>query len=200
MAIWPIAYRFFRTGLIVSFRAELRSRRGDLDHRPLDAGDRIVPRCAHGQRDCPARRRQAITGSRRHPQFGRDALAQALAARGIDYAHDESLGGRRRPRADSRNTAWRNDSFRGYADYMETPEFARAIEVLLREARMRRVAIMCAEMLWWQCHRGLIADYLKAREHVVTHIAAGGKTEPHPFTSAARIIDGRLSYHGLLDA
>ena len=139
-------------------------------------------------------------GSRRHPQFGRDALAQALAARGIDYAHDESLGGRRRPRADSRNTAWRNDSFRGYADYMETPEFARAIDVLLREARVRRVAIMCAEMLWWQCHRGLIADYLKAREHVVTHIAAGGTTEPHPFTSAAQIIDGRLSYHGLLDA
>jgi uncharacterized protein (DUF488 family) len=139
-------------------------------------------------------------GSRRHPQFSREGLMQALAARGIDYAHDEALGGRRQPRSDSRNTAWRNDSFRGYADYMETPEFTRAIEALLREATMRRVAIMCAEMLWWQCHRGLIADYLKARDHWVTHIAAGGKTEPHPFTSAARIIDGRLSYQGLLDA
>jgi uncharacterized protein (DUF488 family) len=139
-------------------------------------------------------------GSRRHPQFSRDALAQSLAARGIDYLHYEALGGRRQPRSDSRNTAWRNDSFRGYADYMETPEFARAIEALLREATTRRVAIMCAEMLWWQCHRGLIADYLKARDHEVTHIAAGGKTEPHPFTSVARIIDGRLSYQGLLDA
>ena len=139
-------------------------------------------------------------GSRRHPQFGRDALAQALAARGIGYAHYEALGGRRRPRSDSRNTAWRNDSFRGYADYMETPDFALAIEALLREAKVRRVAIMCAEMLWWQCHRGLIADYLKAREHPVAHIGAGGRTEPHPFTSAARMIDGRLSYQGLLDA
>jgi uncharacterized protein (DUF488 family) len=139
-------------------------------------------------------------GSRRHPQFNREALAQSLAARGIDYAHYEALGGRRRPDTNSRNIAWRNDSFRGYADYMETPEFTHAIEVLLHEATNRRVAIMCAEMLWWQCHRGLIADYLKARDHQVTHIAAGGKTEPHPFTSAARIIDGRLSYHGLLDA
>ena len=82
---------------------------------------------------------------------------------------------------------------------METAEFTGAIEALVREAQARRVAIMCAEMLWWQCHRGLIADYLKARDHRVTHIAAG-KTEPHPFTSAARIIDGRLSYQGLLDA
>jgi uncharacterized protein (DUF488 family) len=139
-------------------------------------------------------------GSRRHPQFSREALAQSLAARGIDYAHYEALGGRRQPRSDSGNTAWRNDSFRGYADYMETPEFRRAIEALVGEGTRRRVAIMCAEMLWWQCHRGLIADYLKARDHRVTHIAAGGKTEPHPFTSAARMIDGRLSYQGLLDA
>ena len=139
-------------------------------------------------------------GSRRHPQFGCAALSHSLASRGIDYAHYEALGGRRRPRANSRNTAWRNDSFRGYADYMETAEFPRAIEVLVRDATARRVAIMCAEMLWWQCHRGLIADYLKAHDHRVTHIAAAGRTEPHPFTSAARIIDGRLSYPGLLDA
>jgi uncharacterized protein (DUF488 family) len=138
-------------------------------------------------------------GSRRHPQFGREALAHSLASRGIDYAHYEALGGRRRPRANSHNTGWRNDSFRGYADYMETPEFSRAIDALLREAATRRVAIMCAEMLWWQCHRGLIADYLKARDYEVTHIGAGAKTEPHPYTSAARIIDGRLSYQGLLD-
>jgi uncharacterized protein (DUF488 family) len=138
-------------------------------------------------------------GSRRHPQFSRDALSPSLASCDIDYAHYEALGGRRRPRADSHNSAWRNDSFRGYADYMETPEFSRAIDALLHQAAPRRVAIMCAEMLWWQCHRGLIADYLKARDHNVTHIGAGGKTAPHPFTSAARIIDGRLSYEGLLD-
>lgn len=138
-------------------------------------------------------------GSRRHPQFNRDALAQSLASRGIDYAHDEALGGRRRPRADSHNTAWRNDSFRGYADYMETPAFAGAIEALLRQAATRRVVIMCAEMLWWQCHRGLIADYLKARGHEVRHIGARHKTERHPYTSAARVIDGRLSYRDLLD-
>jgi len=139
-------------------------------------------------------------GSRRHPQFGREALARSLASRGIEYRHYEALGGRRRPRADSHNTAWRNASFRGYADYTETPEFSGAIGALLGEAATRRVAIMCAEILWWQCHRALIADYLKARGHEVTHIGAGGKTEPHPFTSAARIVDGRLSYQGLLDA
>jgi uncharacterized protein (DUF488 family) len=138
--------------------------------------------------------------SRRHPQFGREALAQSLAAHGIDFVHYEALGGRRRPRSNSHNTAWRNDSFRGYADYMETTEFTGAIDTLVRDATARRVAIMCAEALWWQCHRGLIADYLKARDHHVTHIAAGGKIEPHPFTSAARIIEGRLSYQGLLDA
>jgi uncharacterized protein (DUF488 family) len=137
-------------------------------------------------------------GSRRHPQFGRDALAHSLASRGIDYAHFEALGGRRRPRPNSHNTAWRSESFRGYADYMETPEFSRAIDALLREAAARRVAIMCAERLWWQCHRGLIADCLKARDQEVTHIGAG-ETERHPYTSAARIIDGRLSYQGLLD-
>lgn len=137
-------------------------------------------------------------GSRRHPQFSREALAQSLASSGIDYAHDGALGGRRRPRADSHNTAWRNDSFRGYADYMETPAFSHAIDSLLQEAATRPAAIMCAEMLWWQCHRGLIADSLKARGHEVMHIGPGGKTEPHPFTSAARIIDGRLSYQGLL--
>lgn len=137
-------------------------------------------------------------GSRRYPQFGREALEQSLASRGIDYAHYEALGGRRRPRPDSHNTAWRNESFRGYADYMETPEFSSAIDSVLREAATRPVAIMCAELLWWRCHRALIADYLKARDHEVIHIV-GGKTEPHPFTSAARIIDHQLSYRGLLD-
>src|SRR5690606_41725130 len=88
-------------------------------------------------------------GSRRHPQFGREALAGSLAASGIGYAHAEALGGRRRPRPDSHNTAWRNDSFRGYADYMETPAFGRAIDAHLRDAQPRRVAIRRAAMHRW---------------------------------------------------
>jgi uncharacterized protein (DUF488 family) len=131
--------------------------------------------------------------SRRHPQFGQAALSGALGDAGIDYLHLPELGGRRRPRADSRNLAWRNDAFRGYADYMETLPFASAIDRLLAEASRRRTAVMCAELLWWQCHRALIADFLKAAGHEVLHITADGVTE-HPYTSAAQILDGRLSY------
>jgi uncharacterized protein (DUF488 family) len=133
--------------------------------------------------------------SRRHPQFGQAALSAALGEAGIGYLHLADLGGRRQPKPESRNSAWRNDAFRGYADYMETPAFVAGIERLLREARQRRTAIMCAELLWWQCHRALIADYLKAANHIVLHITAAGIAE-HPYTSAATIVDGRLSYAG----
>lgn len=136
--------------------------------------------------------------SRRLPHFNGPALAAALDEHGIAYAHLPDLGGRRAAKKDSRNTAWRNAGFRGYADYMETPAFRAAIEKLIEEASARRVAVMCAERLWWQCHRGLIADELKARGHGVTHIASATSREPHPYTSAARIVDGRLSYEGLL--
>jgi uncharacterized protein (DUF488 family) len=132
-------------------------------------------------------------GSRRHPHFARDALAESLAREGIGYLHLPELGGRRTPRGDSRNTAWRHPAFRGYADYMETPEFSAGVARLLDAASGHRVAIMCAEALWWQCHRGLIADALKAAGHEVLHITAAGAQE-HPYTSAARIEDGRLSY------
>lgn len=131
--------------------------------------------------------------SRRHPHFNRDALATALAGEGLSYVHLPELGGRRAPRADSRNTAWRHPAFRGYADYMETAAFAAGIERLLTEAAGRRAAIMCAEALWWQCHRALIADALKAAEHQILHITTTGVQE-HPYTSAATIVDGRLSY------
>src|SRR5207247_5457400 len=105
------------------------------------------------------------------------------------------LGGRRRPRSDSKNTAWRNASFRGYADYMETEEFHKGVERLLGLAREAgRVAIMCAEAVWWRCHRSLISDYLKVRGIEVLHILDANKIEPHPYTSAARIVDGELSY------
>ena len=137
-------------------------------------------------------------GSRRYPQFNRAALAESLAAVGIRYLHEPRLGGRRRPRPDSDNTAWRNEQFRGYADHMETDEFKNGVTELLELAANARVAVMCAEAVWWRCHRSLIADYLKAEGHEVVHILDEKKTEEHPFTSAARVIDGRLSYRGLL--
>jgi uncharacterized protein (DUF488 family) len=135
-------------------------------------------------------------GSRRHPQFGAEALGAALRDAGIRYEAFPDLGGRRDPRPDSVNLAWRNASFRGYADYMETPEFRAAIERLVSMAQPQRTAVMCAEAVWWRCHRGLIADYLKAAGREVLHIGASGPPTPHPYTSAARLIDGRLSYAG----
>jgi uncharacterized protein (DUF488 family) len=137
-------------------------------------------------------------GSRRHPQFGRDALRQSLADAGIAYEHFLELGGRRTPRRDSLNTAWRVAAFRGYADYMETPQFESGIARLLEFAGRHRAAIMCAERVWWSCHRGLIADLLKSRGHDVQHITSSDRAEPHPYTAAARIIGGRLTYAGLV--
>jgi uncharacterized protein (DUF488 family) len=134
-------------------------------------------------------------GSRRYPQFNKEALAESL---GIEYRHEPRLGGRRTPRKDSHNTAWRNAQFRGYADYMETSEFLTGIKELLELAESSRTTVMCAEAVWWRCHRSLIADYLKAAGHTVVHIINEKKTEEHPFTSAARIVDGELSYRGLL--
>ena len=141
---------------------------------------------------------RTFPGSRRYPQFNKSVLSESLASAGIDYQHEPRLGGRRAPRKDSHNSAWRNAMFRGYADHMETNEFDAAIKELLELAKANRVAVMCAESLWWKCHRSLIADYLKAAGHTVLHIIDEKKTEEHPFTSAARIVDGELSYRGLL--
>src|SRR6185436_17340174 len=102
-----------------------------------------------------------LPGSRRYPQFNSENLALSLAEQRIDYVHFPELGGRRKPRKDSPNVAWRNESFRGYADYMETPEFRGGIERLEKLAVGKRTAVMCAEVLWWQCHRALISDYEK---------------------------------------
>src|ERR1041384_4621477 len=137
-------------------------------------------------------------GSRRYPQFNRVALAESLAAIGIEYKHEPRLGGRRAPRKDWHNTAGRKPQFRAYADHMETDEFKNAVEELLELARESSVTVMCAEAVWWRCHRSLISDYLKAAGHTVIHILDQTKTEEHPFTSAARIIDGQLSYRGLI--
>ena len=141
---------------------------------------------------------RTFPGSRRYPQFNREALRESLAQAGIDYRHEPRLGGRRAPRADSHNTAWRNPQFRGYADHMETEVFRKGVEDLLELARERRVAVMCAEAVWWRCHRGLLADYLKAEGHTVPHVIDAKKIEEHPYTPAARIVDGKLSYRGLL--
>ena len=141
---------------------------------------------------------RSFPGSRRYPQFNREALSESLVKAGIEYKHELRLGGRRTPRADSHNTAWRNVQFRGYADHMETEVFRKGVEDLLELAGDARVAVMCAEAVWWRCHRGLLADYLKANGHTVIHIIDEKKTEEHPFTPAARIVEGELSYRGLL--
>jgi uncharacterized protein (DUF488 family) len=133
-------------------------------------------------------------GSRRHPQFGEAQMAASLRDAGVNYEHMPELGGRRPALRDSPNTAWRNTAFRGYADHMETSEFADGTNRLMNLATSKRLTIMCAEALWWQCHRGLIADYLKVRGWKVLHIMGPGKVEEHPYTSAAKVVDGKLSY------
>jgi uncharacterized protein (DUF488 family) len=136
---------------------------------------------------------RAYPSSRRHPQFNSASLEASLSAVGIDYVHERALGGRRAPRRDSSNTAWRNDAFRGYADYMETDEFGAALDRLVHLAAARPTAIMCAEAVPWRCHRSLISDALVARGLRVLHIL-DGRAGPHKLTAFARIIDGRVSY------
>lgn len=133
-------------------------------------------------------------GSRKHPQFNPDALVRSLAAASVDYVAMPALGGRRSARADSPHTVWRNLSFRGYADYMDTPVFAEALDALAVLASERRVAIMCSEAVWWRCHRSMIADALKVRGWCVLHIVGEGPAKEHPYTSAASVVDGRLEY------
>ena len=138
-------------------------------------------------------------GSKRYPHFGREALAGSLSEAEIRYEHFPELGGRRKAKPNSKNTAWRNEMFRGYADYMETEDFQKGIARLVELAeKTGPTAIMCAEAVWWRCHRSLISDYLKVRGVEVLHILDHKKVEPHPFTSAARIVNGELSYAELL--
>jgi uncharacterized protein (DUF488 family) len=140
---------------------------------------------------------RSFPGSRRYPHFNKSELSAHLESLGILYAHNPKLGGRRRPSPKSKNTAWKNASFRAYADHIETEEFAQGIEELLKIASTRPTAVMCAEALWWRCHRSLIADFLKANGVTVLHILDAKKIEEHPYTSAARIVNGELSYEGL---
>jgi uncharacterized protein (DUF488 family) len=133
--------------------------------------------------------------SRRHPQFEQDALAADLPARGIDYRHLAGLGGRRRPRPDSPNGGWEHEAFRGYADYALTGEFAAALAELDALARERPTAFMCAEALWWRCHRRLIADRLTAMGWSVCHIGADGALARHALPEFAVVAaDGTVRY------
>lgn len=137
-------------------------------------------------------------GSRRLPQFGRASLASELPRRGLAYVHLPELGGFRKPRPDSRNTAWRNASFRGYADYMETPEFEAGLERLIGlrggAGSGGALAMMCAEAVPWRCHRSLVADALFARGLVVQHILGPGDLRPHTLTPFARV-DGTDTFY-----
>jgi len=137
---------------------------------------------------------RTMPGSRRYPHFNRETVSVALEKVGVSYVHIPELGGRRKPRQDLVNVAWRNESFRGYADYMETPQFLRGIDSLQKLAAAKRTAVMCAEAVWWKCHRSMISDWLKAHGVDVLHILSENKVEEHPYTSAARIVGGELSY------
>jgi uncharacterized protein (DUF488 family) len=141
---------------------------------------------------------RTVPKSRRHPHFAGEALARTLPEAGIAYRHVAALGGLRKPRKDSRNTAWRHDSFRGYADHMETPAFQRALDDVMAWSGVQPTVVMCAEAVWWQCHRQLIADALVARAVEVRHIMSAGSAPLHTLTAFARVHDGRVSYPGLV--
>jgi len=135
--------------------------------------------------------------SRRLPQFNRDSLEQTLPAAGIGYVWIKALGGYRKAILDdSPNIALRNDSFRNYADYMLTPEFENAIAEVIRLAEAAPTAYMCAERVYFRCHRMLVSDWLVSHGHEVLHIDATGPVQAHRLTSEARIIDGKLLYRG----
>jgi uncharacterized protein (DUF488 family) len=136
-------------------------------------------------------------GSRKHPHFNRDDLAAALQKSGVEYHWLEALGGRRnKQRDESPNRGLENEGFRNYADYMQTNQFREGVEKLLEVARRKRTAIMCAEGLFWQCHRRLVSDFLAANGVTVQHIMPGGELRPHKLTTGAVIEGGRVTYPG----
>ena len=138
---------------------------------------------------------RTIPKSRRHPHFAQEALSVSLPAAGIVYRHFPGLGGLRKPASDSPNGGWRHAGFRGYADYMRTPAFAAALADLAEWSRAAPTAVMCAEAVWWRCHRRIIADYLLAAGETVFHILGKGHVELATMTPAARLEpSGLLSY------
>jgi uncharacterized protein (DUF488 family) len=162
--------------------------------RPLDAFLRLLH--AHGVVQLADVR--TIPRSRRMPHFSGENLASALGNVGIAYRHYPSLGGLRRPRKDSVNSAWRNESFRGYADHMQSEEFAEGVSSLLDWARAAPTAVMCAEADWWRCHRSLLADALFVRAVAVLHIRTETQTEEHHLHEFARTHGDNVTYPGLV--
>lgn len=141
---------------------------------------------------------RTIPKSRRHPHFAQESLSQSLPAAGIAYRHFPDLGGLRKPRPDSPNGGWRVQGFRGYADYMQTAPFAAALDGLMTWAVVGSTAVMCAEAVWWQCHRQLIADALKVRGVDVRHIMSATAAPAHAITAFARVDGDRVTYPGLV--
>jgi uncharacterized protein (DUF488 family) len=137
---------------------------------------------------------RSYPGSGHYPHFNKETLNVSLAQGGIAYIHLDGLGGRRKVRKDSVNTGWRHPAFRGYADYMETDGFVKAVEELEKLALEKRTAIICAEALWWRCHRSMVSDWLKLNGWTVFHIMGTGNCEEHQYTRPARIVDGKLVY------
>lgn len=136
-----------------------------------------------------------IPRSRYNPQFNRETLAQSLAGASIHYRHSGCLGGLRKPKKDSLNSGWRNASFRGYADYMQTDAFWEAFDELVAESRLQHTVIMCAEAVPWRCHRSLIADALVTHDWEVQHIMSETNADRHQLTSFATVTNGLLYYH-----
>jgi uncharacterized protein (DUF488 family) len=143
---------------------------------------------------------RTVPRSRHNPQFNRDMLPGSLTEAGISYQHLAGLGGLRHARADSPNGAWRNASFRGYADYMQTDAFAGQVEEVITLARITRCALMCAEAVPWRCHRSLVADALLVREVAVAHIMGPHKLKPHTLTPFAQVEGTRITYPPTPDA
>ena len=137
---------------------------------------------------------RSIPRSRHNPQFNRDRIASALRRAGVSYLHMKDLGGLRHPRSDSQNTAWHNASFRGFADYMQTRRFAAGLRKLMKIAKTKQTAIMCAEAVPWKCHRSLIADALLAHGYRVEEILSLKRTRPHVLTPWARVKGTRIIY------
>lgn len=137
---------------------------------------------------------RSFPGSRKFPQYNKENLEKSLPENKIQYTHLKKLGGRRKAKPNSKNTTWRNASFMGYADYMETPEFKEGLETLKKLSSKQRVAIMCSEAVWWRCHRSMVSDALKAKDWKVLHIMGENKEQEHPYTQPAKIVDGELGY------
>jgi uncharacterized protein (DUF488 family) len=133
-------------------------------------------------------------GSRKYPYFNKEQLESTLKQNDIAYRHIVELGGRRKPVKDSPNITWKNDAFMAYADYMETVEFVEAAKILEQLASKQNTAYMCSEAVWWSCHRSMISDYLKANGWIVMHIMDINKANEHPYTSPARVVEGKLTY------